>query len=207
MTVQTQQPPKNPTLAAILSFLINGLGQVYNGQIGKGILIFVIQIVNALLTTVIIGFITLPIVWIWSIYDAYKVAQRINEEAAQHVVETTKTCPRCAERVNTGAKVCHFCGYEFLPEAAALTAPRTPVTEQPSGIATPAVAGVPVAAAASQPATVEAKTCPQCGSTSQLDARFCMSCGYSFAAESSSSSTDGIQIEDEMVVDEPVVES
>ncbi len=112
----TQQPPKNPALAAILSFLINGLGQVYNGQIGKGILIFVIQIVNALLTTVIIGFVTLPIVWIWSIYDAYKVAQKLNEEAAQQAMTNTKPCPQCAERVQIGAKVCWHCGYQFMPE-------------------------------------------------------------------------------------------
>lgn len=28
---------KNPGIAAVLSFLITGLGQIYNGQIGKGI--------------------------------------------------------------------------------------------------------------------------------------------------------------------------
>ena len=115
----TQSPPKNPTVAAILSFLINGLGQIYNGEIGKGILIFVIQIVNALLTMVIIGLITLPIVWIWSVYDAYKVAQRINEEATRQIIANTKQCPQCAERIQAAAKVCRYCGYQFVPGEAA----------------------------------------------------------------------------------------
>ena len=72
---------KNPGLAAVLSFLISGLGQIYNGEIGKGILIIVVQIINGLLTLIIIGFITGAIVWIWAIYDAYKTAERINASA------------------------------------------------------------------------------------------------------------------------------
>ncbi|MCA9906837.1 MAG: hypothetical protein KC547_23440, partial [Anaerolineae bacterium] len=141
-----QQPPKNPTLAAILSFIIAGVGQIYNGEVVKGVIIIAVQILNVVLMGIVIGFITWPIVWIWSIYDAHKVAKRINEEAAKHVVETTKACPRCAERVNTGAQVCHFCGYEFMPAGAALTAPPAPVAEQPVGIAAPAIATIPVAA-------------------------------------------------------------
>jgi predicted Zn-ribbon and HTH transcriptional regulator len=34
-----------------------------------------------------------------------------------------KTCPKCAERIKAAALVCHFCGYEFRPEA--LAAQRT----------------------------------------------------------------------------------
>ncbi|MBE2240406.1 MAG: hypothetical protein IAE81_21645 [Caldilineaceae bacterium] len=81
--MQVIQPPKNPALAAVLSFLINGLGQIYNGEIGKGIIIFVVQLVNALLVFIFIGFITVPAVWIWSIYDAYKSAERINQQFLQ----------------------------------------------------------------------------------------------------------------------------
>lgn len=32
------QIPKDPGIAAVLSFFVTGLGQIYNGQIGKGIL-------------------------------------------------------------------------------------------------------------------------------------------------------------------------
>ncbi len=109
---------KNPTLAAILSLLLNGLGQIYNGQVGKGIFIFCIQIVNALLTSVFIGFFTGAIVYIWSVYDAYAVAKRLNEQNQQQFLTNTKQCPRCAERVNIDAKVCRYCNHEFVPEKA-----------------------------------------------------------------------------------------
>ena len=69
---------KNSGLAAVLSFFFSGLGQIYNGEIGKGIAFIVGQIINAALMMVFIGFITHPIVWIWGMVDAYKSAERIN---------------------------------------------------------------------------------------------------------------------------------
>lgn len=108
-----KQQIKNPGLAAVLSALLNGLGQMYNGQIGKGILVIVIQIVNALLMMIFIGFITAPIVYIWSIYDAYTVAKQINAQAETDMIRNTKPCPNCAERVKAEANVCRFCGYQF----------------------------------------------------------------------------------------------
>ncbi|OMP67467.1 hypothetical protein [Domibacillus epiphyticus] len=70
---------KNAGLAAVLSFFWTGVGQIYNGQILKGLLLIVIQMVNAALMFLLIGFITYPIVWIWGIYDAYKTAERYNK--------------------------------------------------------------------------------------------------------------------------------
>lgn len=55
---------RSPALAAILSFIIGGLGQFYNGQPGKGVLIFLTS--------------WLVIPWIIGIIDAYNVAVRIN---------------------------------------------------------------------------------------------------------------------------------
>lgn len=73
--VQTQQGPqaptfvpgryKNPGLALFLSFIFPGGGQFYNGHAGKGILV--------LLTFWMFG-----ITWIWSLFDAYNSANRIN---------------------------------------------------------------------------------------------------------------------------------
>jgi TM2 domain-containing membrane protein YozV len=72
---------KSAGLAAVLSFIIPGVGQIYNGQILKGLIIFVIQAINAALMSIIIGFITYPIVLIYAVYDAYRTAERINRAA------------------------------------------------------------------------------------------------------------------------------
>ena len=73
------QDIKNPGIAAVLSFICTGLGQVYNGQIGKGIALIGLQIFNILLMFVIIGFITFPITWLYGVYDAYITAQTYNQ--------------------------------------------------------------------------------------------------------------------------------
>ncbi len=72
---------KNSGLAAVLSFFFTGLGQIYNGQIGKGVLFIVIQGINFLLMFIIVGFITAPLFWIWGMVDAYKTAEKINAKA------------------------------------------------------------------------------------------------------------------------------
>jgi TM2 domain-containing membrane protein YozV/ribosomal protein L40E len=79
---QPQQVPyvekKNEGLAAILSFLFIGLGQIYNGQVGKGILMLVVGVVFAMLVFVLIGIPLYLILWVYGIYDAYNTAKQIN---------------------------------------------------------------------------------------------------------------------------------
>lgn len=55
---------RSPGLAALLSFLVAGTGQMYNGQIGKGI---------AILFTC-----WLIVPWIYGIFDAHATARKIN---------------------------------------------------------------------------------------------------------------------------------
>ena len=71
---------KNPGVAAIASFFFAGLGQIYNGEIGKGLLLIIVQTVNVFLIFLFIGLLTYPIVWIYGIYDAYTTAEKINVE-------------------------------------------------------------------------------------------------------------------------------
>ncbi len=78
----TNHSVKNPGIAAVLSFFICGLGQIYNGQISKGLIMMFTYLVSWMLMLVIIGFFTTPILWIWGIIDAYRSAERINLEAA-----------------------------------------------------------------------------------------------------------------------------
>jgi TM2 domain-containing membrane protein YozV len=60
-----------------------GLGQIYNGQITKGIAFIVAYTVSWILMIVLIGFITTPILFIYGMYDAYKSAEKINQDIAQ----------------------------------------------------------------------------------------------------------------------------
>ena len=69
---------KNVLLAAILSFLFPGLGQLYLGLSKKGISFILAYIVSWILVIILIGFILAPIVWIWSLVDAIKSTEAIN---------------------------------------------------------------------------------------------------------------------------------
>jgi TM2 domain-containing membrane protein YozV len=71
---------KSPGIAAVLSFFWCGLGQIYNGEIGKGIAMMIAYAISAFLMYILIGFITTPILWIWGMFDAYRTAERINRE-------------------------------------------------------------------------------------------------------------------------------
>lgn len=67
--VVTDAADKSPGVALLLSFLFVGLGQIYNGEVGKGILMFIGCV---LLWLVLLGW----IINIWSMIDAYQVAGR-----------------------------------------------------------------------------------------------------------------------------------
>ena len=53
-------------VAAVLSFFCPGAGQVYNGDIGRGLLFFFGFVLS------IVTIIGPPFVWIWSIVDAHE---------------------------------------------------------------------------------------------------------------------------------------
>ena len=73
---------KNPVLAAILSFLIVGVGQIYLGLTKKGLILLLAAIISGVLMLVFIGFITWFIVWLYAIYDAYNSAEKMNRGIA-----------------------------------------------------------------------------------------------------------------------------
>ncbi len=86
---------KNSGLAVILSFFIVGLGQIYNGQIGKGLFMLVVYYILVVLAwssiasisfgnggLITAGLIAVPVVfviWIIGMVDAYKSAEKINK--------------------------------------------------------------------------------------------------------------------------------
>lgn len=74
---------KSPVISLILALFIPGAGQIYNGlgqnngQIEKGIILFIVWIICAVLYFLIIpGFIA-SIIWVLGIIDAYTTAEKI----------------------------------------------------------------------------------------------------------------------------------
>jgi TM2 domain-containing membrane protein YozV len=100
--VQAGGKIKEPVLSALLSFLLSGLGQIYNGQVKKGLVFLVLDFLLAFgVVFLIFGgsifmglitfwagglgmcccfpFVFLPFVWkVYFMYDAYRVAEQIN---------------------------------------------------------------------------------------------------------------------------------
>ncbi len=74
----TRVAPKSAGVALIASFFLPGLGQFVNGQPGKGVAFLLAYLVSFALLFVLVGFVTMPVVWIWSMVDAYSSAQAWN---------------------------------------------------------------------------------------------------------------------------------
>lgn len=87
LKLQQKTKPRNAFIAFILSLMLPGLGQIYNGQIKKGILFFVLCLLNPLLfgisrgATFFYGYVFLflieLIIRIYAIVDAIKYANRL----------------------------------------------------------------------------------------------------------------------------------
>jgi len=90
ITPKTANPPlnkieeKSPFVAALCSFFIPGLGQVYNGETAKGLGIFFGTIIGCF-----IFLIPGLICWIYGMYDAYTTAKKMN--TGQLTFKKTKT--------------------------------------------------------------------------------------------------------------------
>jgi TM2 domain-containing membrane protein YozV len=70
---------KDAAVSTILSFFMPGLGQFYNGQIGKGVaFLLVTMFVNFPLAFIGVGFFTGLATWIWAMIDAHSTAEKIN---------------------------------------------------------------------------------------------------------------------------------
>ncbi len=93
---------QNPGVAAVLSFVFNGLGQIYNGQIAKGLVIMLISLIAMTVMLIgavflghfilsgflyrieflagaimmLIGVSVIILLGIYNIYDAYYTAQK-----------------------------------------------------------------------------------------------------------------------------------
>ncbi len=64
----------HPGLAAVFSFIIPGLGQVYNGNFAKAFWVIIACLVGAVLSHAFIGIFILIPAWAYGIFDAYESA-------------------------------------------------------------------------------------------------------------------------------------
>ncbi|MFJ5691330.1 hypothetical protein [Providencia stuartii] len=65
----------DPALAGVFSFIITGAGQLYNGEIAKGLGLFI-----AAVLCIFIFFPLAFIPWIFSIFDAFSTAKLLNQQ-------------------------------------------------------------------------------------------------------------------------------
>jgi TM2 domain-containing membrane protein YozV len=75
--------PKVPGLALFLSFLMPGVGQLYNGQVAKGF-VFFFAFVGCIVMTAESGpqiALMIPFVFFYNLIDAWQSATRINQQA------------------------------------------------------------------------------------------------------------------------------
>lgn len=75
LSTEIDQPEHQPGMALLLSLILCGTGQMYNGEISKGLMMMVLCF---LLWFVLLGW----VVHIWSIVDAVVVAERLNRKQA-----------------------------------------------------------------------------------------------------------------------------
>lgn len=71
----------NPFVAAVLSVVFPGLGQLYNRELQKGLAVMVASVVALVSVVVGVGIVLYPAVWLYALWDAYKVADRQAAEA------------------------------------------------------------------------------------------------------------------------------
>jgi TM2 domain-containing membrane protein YozV len=69
---------KSSGLAAVLSLLFPGVGQVYNGRFLSALMWFGLAGLSWLLTMVFIGYLTTPVIHFLSAVFAYRQAEAIN---------------------------------------------------------------------------------------------------------------------------------
>lgn len=100
-------PTRIPRLALLLSLLWPGVGQVYNGQVRKGILLLLLYAMSLLLIFESpMGLVTTALLLVYGIVDAYRVAAHYE----RWISGPQKPCPHCGKSIQAAAVSCRLCG-------------------------------------------------------------------------------------------------
>ncbi|MFQ5531788.1 MAG: hypothetical protein ACE5ES_04195 [Candidatus Nanoarchaeia archaeon] len=89
---------KEPWVAVLLSFVITGAGQMYCGRVGKGVVLLIGAIIGGMLFL-------LPglMVWAYGMFDAYNMAQEINEEIEKNIINQNHIIEQEEEKIKEEA--------------------------------------------------------------------------------------------------------
>jgi TM2 domain-containing membrane protein YozV len=71
--------PKSVPLAIVLAMAVPGLGHAYLRRFAQGAAIFVITISLLFLYAFIFTLLAAAAIWVWQVYDAYRVANKYND--------------------------------------------------------------------------------------------------------------------------------
>ncbi len=88
---QTPTKKKNPIIAVTASFIFPGLGQIYNGETRKGVGYIIMGVIfisiwiflihdRHIIGPILVSGASIILLWISTVYDAYKTAKEINSQ-------------------------------------------------------------------------------------------------------------------------------
>lgn len=96
--MQFVEQRKNPTVAVLLSFLISGGGQIYNGEVGKGVGMIAAYIFCLAASALVLPILIAVVLWVWGMIDADKRAKEFNEELKNRLYKEELSEKEAAEQ-------------------------------------------------------------------------------------------------------------
>ncbi len=113
-------PTRAPSLALLLSLIWPGAGQIYNGQVLRGVLLMLLYALSLVLASASpAGFVTTALLLVYGGVNAYHVAGFYE----RWIGGPQRQCPHCGESVQAAADSCRLCGRVWRGEE---TSPRPP---------------------------------------------------------------------------------
>jgi len=89
---------KTPAVAILLSFIIPGAGQIYNGEAGKGIGMIIAYIICWAASALVLPIFILIGLWIWGMIDANTVAKNFNSALMKRIDDEDTSSQKIAEQ-------------------------------------------------------------------------------------------------------------
>lgn len=83
--MQYMEQRKTPAVAILLSFIISGAGQIYNGEAGKGVGMIIAYIFCWAASALVFPILILIALWIWGMVDANTKAKEFNDALKQRM--------------------------------------------------------------------------------------------------------------------------